>query len=157
MPSITLPTRAGYKFDYYTDSSGTKYYVSSTTDSHTYTTVGNKTLTAHWTVAYLSITNQGKSGTSWSIKITNTSSTTVTVYYNSKMCNYSDAQNWTGLSDVKSFTLAPGASKTVTISENWFATSIAISYTGGGYRMITYANELTSSGGMSVQYNRIST
>lgn len=45
--------------------------------------------------------------------------------------------------------------KYVTISENLFATSIAISYIKNGVRYITYANELTSNGGTHVLYRRV--
>ena len=102
------------------------------------------------------IENLGKSGTTWSIKITNPSSKAVTVYYNKKMCYLSDAQNWTGLNDVASFTLTSGSSKTITISENWFATSITVSYvTSSGVRMITYANNLDANKTMNIMTNKI--
>lgn len=156
MPSITRPTRSGYRFECYKDSSGNKYYINGQNETKTYNVVGNLTLTAYWTESYLDISNQGKSGTNWSIKITNNSSTTVTVYYNKKMCYLSDAQNWTGLNDVASFTLTSGSSNTITISENWFATSITVSYvTSSGVRMITYANELNTNKTMNIMTNKI--
>ena len=158
MPIITLPTRSGYRFDYYTDSSGNQYYINEGNETRTYLILGNLTLTAHWTESYLEIENLGKSGTKWSIKITNNSSTAVTVYYNKKMCYLTDAKNWTGLKDVNKtpIEIISGGSATVTISENWFATSITVSYvTSDGIRMVTYADGLTTSGGMNVKMNKI--
>ena len=82
---------------------------------------------------YLGLANSGKSGSAWKIRITNPTDHTITVYYNTKMCTEADAKNWTNLRDVSSFTLAAGASKTVTISERFLATSIAISFYSGSH------------------------
>lgn len=106
------------------------------------------------TYKYLSITNQGYSN-GWKIKITNPLSISITVYYNSKMCNETDAKNWSGLNDIKSFTLAAGASVEKTIQGNLFATSITFSYIRNGERLITYANGLNSNGSISIMYNHI--
>ena len=73
----------------------------------------------------------------------------------SKMCFLTDAKNWTGLSNVKSITIPARTSTTVKISENWFATSIAVSYVKGGVRRITYADELNTNGSMHIMYNKI--
>lgn len=155
MPDITYPTRSGYRFEYYEDSNGNKYYIYGQEETRKYTFTENITLTAHWSEYYLEIFNLGKSGSTWTIGITNDSSTEIKIYYNSKMCNYSDAQNWTGLKDIESVTLPAHSSTTVTIRENWFATSITVSYVKGGVRRITYADELTTSGGMNVKTNKI--
>ena len=156
-PTIELPTKEGYCFDYYVTDDGGQYYMNGGTEDSLYCYDKDIRLTAHWTESFLAIENLGKSGTKWNIKITNNSSRTVTVEYNTKMCNASDAKNWTGLKNVQTFELAPnGASATVTISENWFATSITVSYkTSDGIRRITYANELTSSGGINVKMVKI--
>ncbi|MBR1891566.1 MAG: hypothetical protein IJ811_03615 [Clostridia bacterium] len=105
---------------------------------------------------YLDITNLGRSGSGWRIRITNPFSVGISVYYNKKMCNYSDAQNWTNLSDISTIYIAPNSATTVYISENWFATSIAMSYIYGQNRLITYANGLSNNGGISIHYNQIS-
>lgn len=104
---------------------------------------------------YLSLSNVGKSGGTWRIKITNPFSYSITVYYNEKMCFSDDAKNWTGLNDVVSVTISANSSKTVNISENWFATSIAISYITDGYRIISYADNLSTGGGIKVYHNNI--
>ena len=44
---------------------------------------------------------------------------------------------------------------TVEISENWFATSITVSYIVGGRRIITYADELSTNGSLNAEYNII--
>lgn len=103
---------------------------------------------------YLIIENKGKSGSTWNIKIINPTSGTITVYYNQKMCYYNDARDWTGLNDVVPISIGANGDKTVQISENWFASSIAISYMVSGQRLITYADGLTTSGGINV-YNNI--
>lgn len=105
---------------------------------------------------YLLLDNMGKSGGSWNIKITNILDYTVKVYYNTKMCNKGDAQNWTGLKDVDSFDLSSGASIKKSIKTNVFATSITVSYIAADEtRVITYANNLSSDGGIKVMYNYI--
>lgn len=97
----------------------------------------------------------GKSGSKWSISITNNSSHIRTVSFNQKMCNFFDAKNWTNLSDVSSFTISPYKSTMVNISTNWFATSIAACYYYNNKQVITYANELNSSTCTLTQYTNI--
>lgn len=66
-----------------------------------------------------------------------------------------DARDWTGLNDEESIYLASGAYTTVTITENWFATDIAISVIVDGERYVTYAHNLTTDPytTMSIFYN----
>lgn len=104
---------------------------------------------------YLKIDNKGKSNGSWNINITNPLSKGITVYYNSKMCNFNDAKNWTGLSDVTSVYIPANSSRQVTISENWFATSITISYIANGNRLISYADGLSTNGSMNIYNNKV--
>lgn len=61
-----------------------------------------------------------------------------------------DAKKWTGLNDVKSVTIGANQTKQVSISENFFATTVAFSYINSGERLITYVNSLTTSGGIKV-------
>lgn len=105
---------------------------------------------------YLSLSNAGKSGSAWNIRVTNNSDKSVVVQYNTKMCNKGDAAAWTGLQDVASFTLAAHATKTVSVQTNWFATSIAFSYIhGDGTRVITYADGLSTNGAMNVMHSQV--
>lgn len=94
-------------------------------------------------------------GPRWQVRIFNNTGGPKTVYYNSKMAFEGDAKNWTGLSDVKTTgNLASGDYETVTITENWFATDIAISVIVGGKRYVTYAHNLSSTYyTMSIFYN----
>lgn len=103
---------------------------------------------------YLGLYVYKKSGNSWKIRIHNTSSVSLTIYYNEKMCNFDDAKNWTNLNNVKEIIIVGYASTIVSISENWFATSITASYLIGDYRIITYANNLNKDGSLS-SYNNI--
>ena len=86
------------------------------------------------------------------IRITNNLPYSLTVTYNEKMCFDGDAQGWVNLSDKINTTILSGLSKEVKIYDNFFATTIAISYYRNGTRYVTYANNLNANGTMSV-YN----
>lgn len=103
---------------------------------------------------YLNLSINGKSGSTWSIRITNDSSFNRIVYYNEKMCNFSDGKNWTNLADVISIVVGPYCSKDVNITENWFATSIAVSYLYNNHRIITYADKLSTNNTLE-QYRNV--
>lgn len=79
----------------------------------------------------------------WSVSITNLNYYDVNVEYNTKMCNTGDAQNWTNLSDIKAVEVKKRSSVQVDISQNWFATSIAVSYVKDGFRYVTYGTDLS--------------
>lgn len=102
---------------------------------------------------FLSLGISAKNGNTWKIKIFNNSSISLEVEYNSKMCNYNDAKEWKNLNDLKNASIAANSYVIVSIYENWFATSIAASFVKGNYRMITYANNLSTSALTS--YNNI--
>lgn len=59
------------------------------------------------------------------------------------MCFESDAQNWTNLKDVKTIKIANGKYEEVTITGNWFATSIVASVFVNNKMYVTYANHLS--------------
>lgn len=86
----------------------------------------------------------GKNGNTWEIYLRNDTGKTQTFEYNTKMCYAGDAEKWSGLSDPGYVTLSPGRSMTIYISENFSATSIAISYenTSRHTRYIFYAYHL---------------
>lgn len=92
----------------------------------------------------------GKNGTTWLIDIINNTGSTRSFYYNGKMCYTNDAQNWTGLTDIKkTSSVANGATVRIEISENASATDIAISYISGNKRKIFYAHNLDAKGTMT--------
>ena len=95
--------------------------------------------------SFLGLGISGKSGSKWSVVITNTSGSDITAYYNTKMCFKSDAKEWDGLDDEASVSIGALADCEVTISENFFATCIVASCIVSGYRLITYADNLDSS------------
>lgn len=107
---------------------------------------------------FLELSIIAKSGTTWSIRIYNTCSFSITCYYNKKMCFGSDAKQWTNLgNNVNHFTLGAHVGSSVSISENWFATHITASYVNSGYRIITYADRLNAStNNMNIYHNVIS-
>lgn len=98
---------------------------------------------------YLNISNEGKDN-GWKIKITNPTSDSLIVSYNSKMCNFDDAKNWKNLKDIKTIFISSNSSSIIKISENWFATSIAVSYVADSKRLITYATDLNTNGTMTI-------
>lgn len=96
-----------------------------------------------------------KSGSTWYINIKNPTNTRLYVAYNAKMCNRGDAANWTGLKNVNYVSIPKGETVQVAIKENWFATSIAVSYEKYGKRVISYADGLNKNGSINVYYNQI--
>lgn len=95
-----------------------------------------------------------KAGSTWQIILINNTGSARKFIYNAKMCNFGDAQNWTGLSDIsQTAVLANGESTILNIQEYGTATSIAISYINGSTRYILYANELNSNRTLSCKGN----
>ena len=103
---------------------------------------------------FLSVSVVGKSGSTWRIKTENNYTSAITCYYNSKMCFKNDAINWENLDDVTAVSISAGSSRTLSVSTNWFATTVAFSFIHNGARVITYGYELDSSDKtMTVGYN----
>lgn len=67
------------------------------------------------------------------------------------MCFANDAAAW-NLSNVDDTIIRPYGYQDIQISENWFATSVAVCYEYMGKKVITYADNL-SNGGLSEHYN----
>lgn len=101
--------------------------------------------------AYLRLSVTGKSGSTWSVKIINDNSNSVHVAYNAKMCFDDDAKNFKNLVHVHEINISANGSKTVSISENFMATSITAAITfsdsSTGKRYISYADGLSQNGG----------
>ena len=95
----------------------------------------------------------GKDGNKWLIKLKNATSYKALVEYNTKMCFYSDAQNWTGLLDLTDIYLQPGEMRYIYISENGLATSIAVTFSGENTNCSYYADNLSMSGTMSLSFS----
>lgn len=81
-----------------------------------------------------------KSGNKFSVKINNFSSTARTVLYNSKLTNWSDARDWSWLSDIKNITLAPHSFAEVVVVENGTATSLAMAFIESNRLCISFAD-----------------
>ena len=148
-PEIVLPVKAGYNFVGYGSSADRLYYevkdgkVVRKTNDH----VGDMTLDAWWEVAYPKLTIDGKNGSTWSIRIQNTSSAMVTFEYNKKMLFEKDAKVWNvNDNDKRNISINAGESSLVFISENWFATCIVVSMQLDDKRYITYAYNLNTDG-----------
>lgn len=105
---------------------------------------------------FLELKDPRKSGTTWTVTVKNLTCVKVSAEYNNKMCNFNDAKNWTSLSNISTVTINPKSSVNIQVSENWFATSITISWQFGGKRYITYADHLNNASGTLTPYtNRI--
>lgn len=105
---------------------------------------------------YLVLKNNGKTNGKWNIRISNPTSSLIQVSYNTKMCFDDDAKNWSNLSDIAYVTISAQSYASVSISPNFFATSVVASYvTNNGKRLITYANGLTDSGGIVIMNSKI--
>ena len=104
---------------------------------------------------YLYIDVMNKENKIWYIRVSNYTDDYIQFYYNSKMCYFNDAKNWSNLNDVSYASFGGKTSLVVQIKENWFATSIAVSYIKDNTRYITYANNLNSNGFLTTYYNSI--
>ena len=150
---------------YFIVNSFNEYYVCGIhtfgSDSYNGGTIFNDFITAYFNSyfegtipdGYLQLEIEGKNGNTWIINVGNWLNFDVTVQYNSKMCNFNDAKNWNGLKDVKTLNISRNQEKTIDISENWFATSIAVSYQRNGKRYITYADKLNTNKTMNLYYS----
>lgn len=117
-------------------------------------TSGTMSLNSSTRSSRIRIENLGKSGNKWNIRIKNLTNYNITVYYNSKMCYENDAKNWTSLGNNELNVLVePYETEDIQISENWFATHIAISYISGNTRYITYASELNANKSIHIFWN----
>ena len=101
---------------------------------------------------FLTLRITGKIGSIWHIEIENPFYDPIVAYYNSKMCYKDHAKNWSGLNDVVPVSLSANGYAPIDISENWFATSIAVSYVSSGFRIITYADNLNTNGQLTVYH-----
>ena len=107
--------------------------------------MGDVTLYAQWEIVYPKLSIVSKSGGTWKIKIENVSSAMVSFDYNKKMLFEKDAKVWNvSDNDKGTVTIDAGSSKTVDITENWFATCIVVSMKIDSTRYITYAYNLDS-------------
>ena len=94
---------------------------------------------------YLQLSLPRKSGSTWTVRVKNTTYVKIQGQYNRKMCNLNDAKTWSSsLVDLSDFTIEPLSYVDLTFSENWFATSIVVSTVFNGKRYITYADNLKS-------------
>ena len=149
VPTIVPPVRDGYRFVAYKttkDEKGVAYYklpILGSMIKEIYDITGDVTLYAHWEIAYPQLNVVSKTGSTWKIEITNTGSTLMTFEYNKKMLFEKDAKVWNvSDNDKGSVAISSYLSKTVDITENWFATCIAVSVKIDDTRYITYAYNL---------------
>lgn len=97
----------------------------------------------------------GKDNNAWILSVKNGSETR-TLEYNKKMCNESDAINWTNLKDLSSKrTLAPYKEEIIRIYENYYATHIALRLYSSSKEQRYYINNLNSDTTMNVNYKTL--
>lgn len=117
---------------------------------------GNSTYTSYntYNLNNMVVSIVGKNMNIWRIRVVNKTAGAVNFYYNAKMCNYNDAKNWTGLTDiVRTNLVAKDDSVEFDIQQNGTATSIAISYIDDYFRYYFYADNLKASGKMSAHWD----
>ena len=103
MPSITVPTYAGYTFQGYYDatSGGTKYYNANGTSARTWNKVGAQTLYARWSANTYTITYLGNGNNSGSMATTScTFNNNCTLRANTFVKNSYTFVNWLGNNNV---------------------------------------------------------
>ena len=95
----------------------------------------------------------------WTIHVLNNTGDDKVAEYNTKMCYFNDAKYWTNLYDKVTFYLPSASSTDKRVYEVIFAKYITFSYEkiigNVRYRIITYANNLSNNGTMSVHYNYV--
>ena len=97
----------------------------------------------------------GKDNNAWILSVKNGSETR-TLEYNKKMCNESDAINWTNLKDLSSKrTLAPYKEEIIRIYENYYATHIALRLYSSSKEQRYYINNLNSDTTMNANYKTL--
>ncbi len=107
---------------------------------------------------HLSLSISRKNGNTWILYVHNNISQSLTIEYNSKMCFSNHAKDWIQLSDIKKTFLSPYGTTTILITENYAASSVAVSYVSNDYRYITYADNLSeTSNTMSKYYSIVPT
>lgn len=101
----------------------------------------------------------GKNANQWKFRINNIYDEDITVQYNKKMCNADDAINWTeALADLETTRkIKPTHYKEITITENGWATHVAISIIKESEKIIVYADQLNVNGTLSLHKKSIDT
>ncbi|HHT67022.1 MAG TPA: hypothetical protein GX010_02210 [Erysipelotrichaceae bacterium] len=106
---------------------------------------------------YLTFVILGKNWNRWKIRIFNPRNFCVSVEYNTKMCFNNDAHNWQNLNNLAVILINYYSYADISISENWFATTITASYVYNNYgqniRLISYADELNTNGYLLEHFN----
>lgn len=88
----------------------------------------------------------GKESGKWKIRVYNNSSSSATLYYNTKLAFFDDAKNWTNsLSNTTSVSISANSYTTVYITTNVFATTAAFSRVINGRRYVTYCDGINNS------------
>lgn len=104
---------------------------------------------------FLDIAVFSKTGNKWTIQVINNLNYDIYFQYNAKMCFKENAAKWSGLNDTTGGIIAARSTTNVIISENFFATSVAISWIDGNKRFVTYGDKLNTNGAIRVLYNMI--
>lgn len=76
------------------------------------------------------------------LEIYNMTGSDLTVEYNAKRCWTADAEAWSSLDDIETFTLKKSSYKTVEVYNNLLADAVAVSCAVGNVRYITYGNSM---------------
>lgn len=108
----------------------------------------NSTYTSFISVGYYFIDYQFIciSNNKYKIRVFNNTSSSISIDYNSKLCNKNDGMNWTNLHDIVTVNIQSNNYVDLLISKNFLASAIALSTCGNTFRYITYSFSIITSG-----------
>jgi len=148
MPTVSVPTRAGYTFQGYFDaaSGGTKYYNANGTSARTWNKASNATLYAQWSIVTYTISYDLKGGTVTGNPANYNIETATFTLNNPTRAGYTFA-GWTGSNGntpQTSVQIAKGSTGNKTYTANWNPITYTITYDlagGQGTNPATYTIE----------------
>lgn len=148
MPTVSVPTRAGYTFQGYFDaaSGGTKYYNADGTSARTWNKASNTTLYAQWSIVTYTISYDLKGGTVTG-NPTSYNVTTNTITLNNPTRTGYTFKGWTGSNGntpQMTVQIAKGSTENKTYTANWDPITYTITYDyakGKGNNPATYTTE----------------
>ena len=102
---------------------------------------------------YLDLSLVKKEGSTWTIKITNNTYCDRQVYYNKQLCFLNDGLSWKNLNSVSFIILNYHAYATIQVTDNFFASTVAVCFVTSYIRYISCADQMNTQNLTLVQHN----